>query len=118
MNKETALLLILTCSMTVVMILRVSGNWFTIKEVIVNGLSEEQERLSADLHGWQSRHLAGAGLALMLLTAIGQLPGFRSLHEVYGALATYAGVSLLFAVVEMIMLQKLAVVRVRGSRFR
>jgi hypothetical protein len=113
MSKATALLLILTCSMTVVMILRVFGDWFTIKDVIADGSIDEQEKLSADLHVWQSRHLTGAGLALLLLTAIGNLPGLKALHDVYGVLAAYAGISLSFAVVEMLMLQKLAVVRVR-----
>lgn len=116
MNKETALLVILTCSMTAMMILRVFGNWYAIKDAIADGSFDVQEKMRDDLHGWQSRHLAGAVLALLMLTAIGQLPGFRSLQEVYGVLAAYAGISLSFAVVEMFMLQKLAVVRVRGGR--
>ena len=101
--------------MTVVMILRVFGNWYAIKYAIADGSFDEQEKMRTDLRGWQSRHLTGAGLALLLLTAIGHLPGFRSLHEVYGVLAAYAGISLSFAVAEMVMLQKLAVVRVRAG---
>lgn len=116
MSKATALLLILTCSMTVVMILRVFGDWFTIKEVIADGAIEAREKLSADLHSWLSRQLACAGLALLLLTAIGNLPGLKLFHEMYSVLATYAGISLSFAVIEMLMLQKLTVVRVRVGK--
>lgn len=116
MSKETALLLVLTCSMTLVMILRVFGDWLTIKNAISEGTVGEQEELDTNLHGWQSRHLAGAGLALLLLTAIGQLPLLKGLEEVHGILSGYSGISISFAVIEMMMRQKLAAASVRSGR--
>ena len=108
MTPSTAMMMTITITMTLLMIPRIYYAW--LRSVIFS-VEEEREKLrllQVEENVWVMRQI---GYGLFLLTVLLLLKNYKPLEVssgVTGALALYAMVSLLFAIVESVLAQKIS----------
>lgn len=109
MNMFTALMATVTLTMTAVMAPRVYLSWLVAEERCLEGEIEELQALLAEQNNWVKRHFGcgAAAMAMIWMVKTSQhdleVPASMAM-----ALGAYAVISMIFAVLESLVAQKIA----------
>lgn len=109
MNMFSALMITVTMTMTAVMLPRIYMSWIMAERHCIEGETEQLAQLLAEQNGWVLRQFGCGALATALIWMVHNSrhdPSFPASME--AALAFYAVVSLVFAVLESLVAQKVS----------
>lgn len=109
MNMFSALMITVTMTMTVFMLPRIYMTWIIAEHCCMEGETEQLVYLLADENGWALRQFGCGAVAIALIWMVHNSPhdlGVPASME--AALAVYGVISLVFAVLESLIAQKIS----------
>lgn len=124
MNVFSVLTMTVTMIMTAVMIPRIYMSWIIVEECRLEGETGVLPEVLDELNSWVWRHFGCGSIAIAMIWMVNHSKhDLKIPHSMEAALACYAVVSMLFAVAESLIAQKVSgfiemapvAVKVRGE---
>ena len=111
MDMFTAMMMTVTLIMTAVMVPRIYMSWIMAEELCVEGELETLRELLAEQNRWVMRQFGCGAMAIAMIWMVKTSPHDLEIPaSMAAALASYAAISMIFAVLESLVAQKIAAV--------
>ena len=108
MTMLTAIMVMLSIMLVLVMIPRIYGNWLQFRAYTEQGDTDQLAALQLLHNEWVLRHLALAVIALGFVAAITYIPELAEYSQTAVAMAAYSAISFVLAFVESLLAQKIS----------